>query len=151
MKSGKYVLGYKQSQKMIRQGKAKLVILANNCPALRCVQFTCFLSPCKQSVTSWAIVLWGLMIILLIHDIFISTGNLRLSTTLCWPKPESIITVETTLSSVQPVANTTGCARWPSLTRVCIHASVLFTGWTHVIWYFFWTVTFLVNWIALLD
>lgn len=35
MKSGKYVLGYKQSQKMIRQGKAKLVILANNCPALR--------------------------------------------------------------------------------------------------------------------
>lgn len=37
MKSGKYVLGYKQSQKMIRQGKAKLVILANNCPALRYV------------------------------------------------------------------------------------------------------------------
>uniref|UniRef100_A0A4W5QAX7 Large ribosomal subunit protein eL30 n=1 Tax=Hucho hucho TaxID=62062 RepID=A0A4W5QAX7_9TELE len=35
MKSGKYVLGYKQSQKMIRQGKAKLVILANNTPALR--------------------------------------------------------------------------------------------------------------------
>ena len=35
MKSGKYVLGYKQTQKMIRQGKAKLVILANNCPALR--------------------------------------------------------------------------------------------------------------------
>uniref|UniRef100_A0A5F9DSQ7 Large ribosomal subunit protein eL30 n=1 Tax=Oryctolagus cuniculus TaxID=9986 RepID=A0A5F9DSQ7_RABIT len=35
MKSGKYVLGYKQSLKMIRQRKAKLVILANNCPALR--------------------------------------------------------------------------------------------------------------------
>ncbi|KAG7230997.1 hypothetical protein INR49_025026 [Caranx melampygus] len=35
MKSGKYVLGYKQSQKMIRQGKARLVILAINCPALR--------------------------------------------------------------------------------------------------------------------
>ncbi|KAI2550803.1 RPL30 isoform 5 [Pan troglodytes] len=34
MKSGKYVLGYKQTLKMIRQGKAKLVILANNCPAL---------------------------------------------------------------------------------------------------------------------
>ncbi|ELW71769.1 60S ribosomal protein L30 [Tupaia chinensis] len=30
-----YVLGYKQTLKMIRQGKAKLVILANNCPALR--------------------------------------------------------------------------------------------------------------------
>uniref|UniRef100_A0A8C2QIH7 Large ribosomal subunit protein eL30 n=1 Tax=Cricetulus griseus TaxID=10029 RepID=A0A8C2QIH7_CRIGR len=35
MKSGKYMLGYKQTLKMIRQGKAKLVILANNCPALR--------------------------------------------------------------------------------------------------------------------
>ncbi|KAM4850547.1 large ribosomal subunit protein eL30-like [Urocitellus parryii] len=35
MKSGKYVLGYKQTLKMIRQGKAKLIILANNCPALR--------------------------------------------------------------------------------------------------------------------
>ena len=35
MKSGKYVLGYKQTLKMIRQGKAKLVILANNCPTLK--------------------------------------------------------------------------------------------------------------------
>ncbi|CAJ0920597.1 unnamed protein product [Ranitomeya imitator] len=35
MKSGKYVLGYKQTLKRIREGKAKLVILANNCPALR--------------------------------------------------------------------------------------------------------------------
>ncbi|ELW69352.1 60S ribosomal protein L30 [Tupaia chinensis] len=34
MKSGKYVLGYKQTLKMLRQGKAKLVILTN-CPALR--------------------------------------------------------------------------------------------------------------------
>uniref|UniRef100_A0A287D2R7 Large ribosomal subunit protein eL30 n=1 Tax=Ictidomys tridecemlineatus TaxID=43179 RepID=A0A287D2R7_ICTTR len=30
MKSRKYVLGYKQTLKMIRQGKAKLVILTNN-------------------------------------------------------------------------------------------------------------------------
>ncbi|XP_034847388.1 large ribosomal subunit protein eL30-like [Mirounga angustirostris] len=35
MKSGKYVLGYKQTLKMIRHDKAKLVILTNNCPALR--------------------------------------------------------------------------------------------------------------------
>ena len=35
MKSGKYVLGYKQTLKTLRQGKAKLVILANNTPALR--------------------------------------------------------------------------------------------------------------------
>ncbi|XP_059028411.1 large ribosomal subunit protein eL30-like [Mustela lutreola] len=35
MKSGKFVLGYNQTLKMIRHGKVKLVILANNCPALR--------------------------------------------------------------------------------------------------------------------
>lgn len=35
LKSGKYLLAYKQPLKMIRQGKEKLVILASNCPALR--------------------------------------------------------------------------------------------------------------------
>ncbi|XP_029806417.1 60S ribosomal protein L30-like [Suricata suricatta] len=35
MKRGKCVLGYKQTLKMIRHGKAKLVILTNNCLALR--------------------------------------------------------------------------------------------------------------------
>ena len=35
MKSGKYVLGYKQTLKTIRQGKAKLVMIANNTPPLR--------------------------------------------------------------------------------------------------------------------
>uniref|UniRef100_H0XIJ8 Large ribosomal subunit protein eL30 n=1 Tax=Otolemur garnettii TaxID=30611 RepID=H0XIJ8_OTOGA len=35
MKNGKHVLGYKQTLKMTRQGKAKLVIFNNNCPALR--------------------------------------------------------------------------------------------------------------------
>ncbi|XP_036621964.1 60S ribosomal protein L30-like [Trichosurus vulpecula] len=35
MKSGKYMLGYKHTLKMIREGKAKLVVLGNNCPALR--------------------------------------------------------------------------------------------------------------------
>ncbi|XP_063129889.1 large ribosomal subunit protein eL30-like [Rattus norvegicus] len=34
MKTGKYMKGNKQTLKMIRQGKAKLVIL-DNCPALR--------------------------------------------------------------------------------------------------------------------
>lgn len=34
-KSRKYMLGYKQTLKTIRQGKVKLVILTNNCPALR--------------------------------------------------------------------------------------------------------------------
>merc|ERR1711915_1098663 len=35
MKSGKYALGMKQSLKSLRQGKAKLIIIASNCPQLR--------------------------------------------------------------------------------------------------------------------
>lgn len=35
MKSGKYCLGYKQTLKTLRQGKAKLIIIANNTPHLR--------------------------------------------------------------------------------------------------------------------
>lgn len=35
VKSGKYVLGYRQTMKALRLGKAKLVILANNTPQLR--------------------------------------------------------------------------------------------------------------------
>uniref|UniRef100_A0A1L8DRL8 Large ribosomal subunit protein eL30 n=1 Tax=Nyssomyia neivai TaxID=330878 RepID=A0A1L8DRL8_9DIPT len=35
MKSGKYCLGYKQTLKTLRQGKAKLIIIANNTPPLR--------------------------------------------------------------------------------------------------------------------
>ncbi|CAG7815785.1 unnamed protein product [Allacma fusca] len=35
MKSGKVLLGYKQTVKSLRQGKAKLVIIANNTPPLR--------------------------------------------------------------------------------------------------------------------
>merc|ERR1712218_747403 len=35
MKSGKYCLGYKQTLKTLRNGKSKLVIIANNPPPLR--------------------------------------------------------------------------------------------------------------------
>lgn len=35
MKSGKYTLGYKTTLKTLRSGKAKLVLLSNNLPALR--------------------------------------------------------------------------------------------------------------------
>lgn len=35
MKSGKFCLGYKQTLKTLRQGKAKLVLIASNTPALR--------------------------------------------------------------------------------------------------------------------
>jgi ribosomal protein L30E len=34
-KSGKYVLGYKQTLKTLRNGKAKLVIISSNTPTLR--------------------------------------------------------------------------------------------------------------------
>eukprot|EP01098_Paradermamoeba_levis_P009822 TRINITY_DN410_c0_g2_i3.p1 TRINITY_DN410_c0_g2~~TRINITY_DN410_c0_g2_i3.p1 ORF type:complete len:114 (-),score=41.66 TRINITY_DN410_c0_g2_i3:115-456(-) len=35
MKSGKYTLGLKSTLKTLRKGKAKLVIISNNCPPLR--------------------------------------------------------------------------------------------------------------------
>jgi large subunit ribosomal protein L30e len=35
MKSGKYQLGFKTTLKSLRQGKAWLVIISNNCPALK--------------------------------------------------------------------------------------------------------------------
>jgi len=35
MKSGKSTLGYTSTLKAIRQGKAKLVVISNNCPPLR--------------------------------------------------------------------------------------------------------------------
>mmetsp|Transcript_80474 Transcript_80474/g.167661 ORF Transcript_80474/g.167661 Transcript_80474/m.167661 type:complete len:114 (+) Transcript_80474:102-443(+) len=35
IKSGKYQLGYKTSLKTLRSGKSKLILIANNCPALR--------------------------------------------------------------------------------------------------------------------
>ena len=35
VKSGKYQLGYKSVLKTLRSGKAKLVIIASNCPPLR--------------------------------------------------------------------------------------------------------------------
>ena len=37
MKSGKYCLGYRQTLKQLRNGKAKLVMIANNTPPLRFV------------------------------------------------------------------------------------------------------------------
>lgn len=35
MKSGKYTLGYKQTLKTLRSGKAILVIISDNCPPLK--------------------------------------------------------------------------------------------------------------------
>eukprot|EP00612_Vaucheria_litorea_P003138 CAMPEP_0171463422 /NCGR_PEP_ID=MMETSP0945-20130129/7101_1 /TAXON_ID=109269 /ORGANISM="Vaucheria litorea, Strain CCMP2940" /LENGTH=109 /DNA_ID=CAMNT_0011990215 /DNA_START=8 /DNA_END=337 /DNA_ORIENTATION=- len=45
-KSGKAVLGYRQTLKTIRSGKARLVLISKNCPALRKseIEYYCMLS-----------------------------------------------------------------------------------------------------------
>ncbi|WVQ82367.1 60S ribosomal protein [Cryptococcus sp. DSM 104549] len=35
VKSGKFTLGYKQTLKQLRSGKAKLILISKNCPPLR--------------------------------------------------------------------------------------------------------------------
>lgn len=35
MKSGKVILGYKSTVKALRKGKAKMILIASNCPHLR--------------------------------------------------------------------------------------------------------------------
>ena len=35
IKSGKYRMGYKQAIRSMRQGSGKLIMIANNCPAVR--------------------------------------------------------------------------------------------------------------------
>ncbi len=41
MKSGKVTLGFKSARKTLRSGKAKLVIIAGNCPPLRKSELEC--------------------------------------------------------------------------------------------------------------
>lgn len=68
-------------------------------------------------------------LIALQSELFVSTvtpsffpisENRRSSTTLCLPRPVSIIIAATTLSWAQRVENTTECAHWLSLTQVCV-------------------------------
>eukprot|EP01016_Furgasonia_blochmanni_P028535 TRINITY_DN29_c0_g1_i6.p2 TRINITY_DN29_c0_g1~~TRINITY_DN29_c0_g1_i6.p2 ORF type:complete len:111 (-),score=35.50 TRINITY_DN29_c0_g1_i6:386-718(-) len=46
MRSGKALLGFKSTVKSIRNGKAKLILIANNCPALRKsqIEYYCMLA-----------------------------------------------------------------------------------------------------------
>ncbi|XP_038171671.1 60S ribosomal protein L30-like [Arvicola amphibius] len=53
MKSGKYVLGYKQTLQMIRQGKVKLVILTSNCPAFRKSEIEYYTMLAKTGHSMW--------------------------------------------------------------------------------------------------
>merc|ERR1712100_1014363 len=49
IKSGKFSLGYKSTLKQLRAGKAKLVIISTNCPALRksVLEYYSMLSKCS--------------------------------------------------------------------------------------------------------
>jgi large subunit ribosomal protein L30e len=48
MKSGKAILGYKHTVKSLRKGKAKLILIASNCPHLRKseVEYMAMLAKC---------------------------------------------------------------------------------------------------------
>jgi len=48
MKNGKYTLGYKSTLKTLRNGKAQLVIISNNCPPIRKseIEYYAMLSRC---------------------------------------------------------------------------------------------------------
>lgn len=49
MKSGKAILGYKHTLKSLRRGKAKMVLIASNCPHLRKseVEYMAMLAKCQ--------------------------------------------------------------------------------------------------------
>ena len=109
MKSGKFCLGYKKTLDTLRMGKAKLVIIANNTPPLRLVllffdrEFTLAVTANDLSSRD-------------LTKLVIFLGNPRSNTTLCWPKPESIITLATTSNWVLLVVNISVCAPFPSQT-----------------------------------
>ena len=110
MKSGKFCLGYKKTLDTLRMGKAKLVIIANNTPPLRLVPFVFW--PRVYSTRGPANDLSSRDLTKLV----IFLGNPRSNTTLCWPKPESIITLATTSNWVLLVVNISVSAPFPSQT-----------------------------------
>jgi len=54
IKSGKYQLGYKQTLKTLRQGKAVLVIIADNCPPLQKSEIEYYAMLAKTGVHHYA-------------------------------------------------------------------------------------------------
>merc|ERR1711879_993511 len=54
MKSGKFQLGYKKTLETLRMGKAKLVIIANNCPPLRKSEIEYYAMLAKTGVNHYA-------------------------------------------------------------------------------------------------
>ena len=54
MKSGKFKLGYKECLKTLRTGKAKLVLIANNCPTVRQSEIEYYAMLSKTAVHHYA-------------------------------------------------------------------------------------------------
>ena len=54
MRSGRYTLGYKQCLKSLRKGQSKLVLIANNCPALRKSEIEYYAMLAKTGVHHYA-------------------------------------------------------------------------------------------------
>jgi len=54
MRSGRYSLGYKQCLKSLRKGQSKLVLISNNCPALRKSEIEYYAMLAKTGVHHYA-------------------------------------------------------------------------------------------------
>lgn len=54
MRSGKVSLGYKSTLKTLRKGQSKLVLIANNCPALRKSEIEYYAMLAKTGVHHYA-------------------------------------------------------------------------------------------------
>ena len=53
-RSGRYTLGYKQCLKSLRKGQSKLVLISNNCPALRKSEIEYYAMLAKDGVHHYA-------------------------------------------------------------------------------------------------
>jgi large subunit ribosomal protein L30e len=53
-RSGRYTLGYKQCLKSLRKGQSKLVLISNNCPALRKSEIEYYAMLAKTGVHHYA-------------------------------------------------------------------------------------------------
>lgn len=89
MKSGKYMLRYKQTLKMNRQGKTKLTILVSNCPALR-----------ESEIEYYAMLHWPKLVFITAVAIILHSNN------------------NTIIIIIQHMENTTESAHWPSQNRL---------------------------------
>ncbi len=50
IKSGKFKIGYRNTIKCMRNGTAKLILISNNCPAIRRTELEYYAALCKSDV-----------------------------------------------------------------------------------------------------